>query len=108
MSGNRNAPTFWNNPEEMGRKLAMVLAGVMKGQQNNDFSVTLRGSPEITTEILVEFSRPGLVAVLAPSNAAAALDFSIGSTYAVAGQGKITVHHADGGSDREYGVVLQG
>ena len=109
MSGNQVAPKFWaDRPEEAMRKLANVLDGVMKGQQNNDFSVTLRGTPEVTTAVSVEFSRTGLHAILSPTNAAGALDFSLGTTYAVAGNGSITIHHAAGAADRSYGVILQG
>ncbi len=109
MAGNRNAPAFWaNKPEEHARKISDVLAGVMKGQQNNDFGASLRATPEVTTEILSEFARPGQRAFLSPENSAAALDFSQGTTWAVVETGKIIIHHAAGAAGRNYSALLQG
>ena len=109
MTDHLTAPEYWTGrPEELARKTAQVLNGVMQGQTNNAFAVTLRGTPEVTTDITVEFSRSTQLAAVVPKSAAAAADYALGTTYAVAGNGTITVHHAAGGTNREYGVVLQG
>ncbi len=105
----QTAPEFWaGRPEELARKQAQVLNGVLRGQTNNVFVVTLRGTPEVTTVVTAEFSRSTQVAALVPKSSAAAVDFALGTTYAVAGNGSITINHEPGASDREYGVVLQG
>lgn len=110
MSGHhKTAPLTWaGTVEEHIRLVALTVNDIMKGVTNNTKDVTLRGTPEVTTEVTLEAARVSQMGILVPRNAAAAADLAGGATWASVTKGKVTIHHAAGSSDREYGVIVQG
>lgn len=103
------APTlFRGNIEEHIRKVAEVANQIQKGYGNNAFKVTLDGTPATSTTVQRQSATVDQHANLSPISSAAAADFALGTTYAVTANGSVTIHHAAGSSDREYGVVLAG
>ena len=102
------APEFWTGkPEEQARKTAQVVNQLMQGYGNKAFTVTLDAAAA-TTEIIRTKCTLLQSAFMTPRNSVAAMDFALGTTYAVTSNGKVTIHHAAGVADREYGVVLEG
>ena len=107
MADKPGAPEMWQGrPEEQVRKVAQVANQLQKGYGNNNFKATL--GTGTSTEVVRTNARSDQIAVLAPCNAAAAADFALGTTYAVVENEKVTIHHAAGAADREYGVALFG
>ncbi len=99
---------FRGNIEEHIRKVAQVANQIQKGYGNNAFKVTLDGTPATSTTVNRQSVTVNQHANLSPISAAAATDFALGTTYAVTANGTVTVHHAAGSSDRQYGIVLAG
>lgn len=101
-------PQYWSDEKEQLRKVSQVVNALQKGLGNASFHVELEEAPATQTEVI----KPGLTseqhAWLSPMNAAAALDYATGTTYAVVTEGMVTIHHASGAAGREYGVLLQG
>jgi len=110
MADKPGVPEFWskNRIEEQMRKTAQVVNQMQKGQGNNNYRVTLDVGPALLTEIVVNFAKGDQIAVISPQNPAAALDFALGTTYALVEDRKITIHHAADTSSRVYGVVIHG
>ncbi len=110
MTQKPGVPEYWakDRMDEQVRKIAQVVNQQQKGQGNNSFKQELEVSPAITTEIFVAFAKSNQIAVISPQNTAAALDFALGTTYAVVEEGKITIHHAADSTSRVYGVVING
>ena len=107
MADKPGVPEIWSGKlEEQVRKAAQVANQLQKGYGNNSFKVTL-GTGESTTAVRTN-ARSEQVAFLTPCNAAAATDFALGTTFAVVNNEKVTITHAAGGADRQYGVVLHG
>ena len=50
-AGNRSqsAPEFWHEPKEHSRKIVQALNGVLNGQTNNTFQVTLEAGATSTS-----------------------------------------------------------
>jgi len=107
MADKPGVPEIWQGKlEEQVRKAAQVANQLQKGYGNNSFKVTLTAGT--ITEVVRINARSDQVAFVSPRNAAAAVDFAAGTTFAVANNEKVTITHAAGGADREYGVVLHG
>ena len=99
---------FRGKTEEHLRKIAQVVNQVQTGYGNNAFKVILDGTPSTQTEVIRTRAKVDQHANMSPISSAAALDFALGTTYAVTSDGAVTIHHPAGGSDRQYGVVLAG
>lgn len=109
MADKPEAPTlFRGNPEEHRRKIATVLAQVQSGYGNNAFKVTLDESPATSTTVIRSRATVDQHANMSPISSAAAVDFALGTTYAVTKNGSVTINHQAGSSDRQYGIVLAG
>lgn len=90
------------------RKIAQVANQLLAGYGNNAFKVTLDGDEATSTEVIRTRAKVDQHANMSPISAAAAVDFALGTTYAVTSDGTVTIHHPAGGADRQYGVVLAG
>ena len=109
MADKPTAPELFRGPpEEHMRKIAQVANQVQAGYGNNAFKVTLDETPATSTEVLRNRVRVDQHANMSPISSAAALDFALGTTYAVTSDGAVTIHHPAGSDDRQYGVVLAG
>ena len=109
MALKQRAPeTFAGTTEEHLRRVARVVNSLQDGFGNHAFRVTLDEDPATSTEILRPLVRSEQVANLTPESASAAADMAAGTTWAETETGKVTIHHAAGGADRQYGVVLGG
>jgi hypothetical protein len=87
------------------RKLAQSLNGLLKGQANNYFDVTLVPG-ETETEVRVEYARPGAMASLSAASASAAATAGVWTEVL---HGVIVVHHDNSeATDRRFVVVLVG
>ena len=104
----KNVPDSWGQEGEHRRKLAHALNGVLRGETNNHFTVTL--DPDATsTEVSFEPSRTGATPVLSPLSAAGATAIATGQVYAVASDGKVTIHHDSSSDiDRQVALVILG
>ena len=109
MADKPTAPELFRGPpEEHMRKIAQVANQVQAGYGNNAFKVTLDGDGAIFTEVIRTRTKVDQHANMSPISSAAALDFALGTTYAVTSDGAVTIHHPAGSDDRQYGVVLAG
>ena len=93
-----------DEPEDHLRELSNKVNGLLKGQTNNWYNVTLEADATETT-IEVEYARTGAMAMCVATSAnAAGL-----ACWTVVGEGTITVHHPSGiATDRTVGVLLVG
>ncbi len=88
---------------EHARKIAQTVNGILKGQQNNYYTVTLPAG-EGSIEQLVEYARVGMVGFTAPAGSAA-----VGSSAWVdVQQGKFVLESASSEVDRTFAVLLVG
>jgi N-acetylmuramic acid 6-phosphate (MurNAc-6-P) etherase len=105
----KNVPEFFQGSrEEHARLIAQGVNGLLKGQSNNVYTVTLDPTPATSTSVTVIHARPGQVAQLVAQSAAAAAEVAAGTIYTEVQNGSIVIYHAAGGSDRTFGVVLNG
>ena len=100
-------PRYWSTgrTDEFLRKISETVRGLLDGRSNNVFRVTLS---DTGTETVIDApsAMSDQIANLTPISASAAAQAS--TTYATVTNGKITVTHAEGGSDRQFGIILQG
>jgi hypothetical protein len=99
-------PDFWSDAAEHRRKLAGAVNGLLKGQLNNHYEVTL--TPDETTTELVD---PNITAetgaLLSPLSASAAL--ALANLYSVPTVGSVTFHHdSTSDTDRTFRIFLFG
>lgn len=101
-------PKFWSNQDEFLRKIADSTRGILKGQTNNHFTVTLEAA---VSEVAIpyESARPGLSVIISPSNQQAAVFSRSNNVWCESEVGTVRVRY-DGvpaGSER-YGLVIIG
>jgi len=99
-------PQFWDSPEEMGRLLAQAIRGLLDGETNNTFLVTLDTN---STTTIVSDPRVGIttVALMTPQSATAASE--IASVWVTVANAVLTIHHPSTGiADRLWGVAIFG
>ena len=97
-------PEFWHENSEHVRKIAQSVNGILMGQTNNHFTITLEaGEPSLT----VPFSsaKTGASVLLFPQNAGAS---SLGGVYASASNGQVTVNHALADGGESFSLVIIG
>lgn len=95
-------------PADEMRELAIKINGLLKGQSNNYFLVTMTPGAN-STVIPVEFARVGSYANFSPTSQSAADAIALGFVFTVVTDGQITVNHdADAATDRTLGVTLVG
>jgi hypothetical protein len=102
-----HVPEYWNwkKPEEHLRKCAQAINGLLRGESNNTFVVSLEASAS-ETEIDDERITINTTAILSPRSAAAAAE--MGSIWYAATKGVLTIHHPVGTGDRSLGVAIFG
>ena len=94
--------------KEHRRLMAQALNGLLEGQSNNGFKMTL--TPGGTGTL---YNRIGIAAtsvpVLTPMTASAAQALAAGTVWATVTRGALTIHHGTGiGTDLTFGVALIG
>ena len=101
------APEFWHESREHSRKLAQVINGILDGQTNNHFLVTLDVG---TTETTVPFppARSGASVLLFPQNASAATLARLSDVFASGSDGVVTVSHGTAAGGESYSLVIVG
>lgn len=99
-------PTYWASPDEQMRKTAISLNGLMDGEMNNLFVVTLDANVT-QTQVVDTRIKTYTIAVISPQNALAAADMA--SIWHTAETGILTIHHPLSlAADRVVGVVCYG
>ncbi len=94
--------------EEHLRRTIQALDGLLNGQGNNHFSVTLDPDSTSTTIIALNATFQTVVQ-LSPMSAEAAAAFALGNIYALAKSKEIVIRHPSGpDSDRTFGVLING
>lgn len=98
----------FGQPEEHIRRICQLINGLVEGQGNNHYVVTLTPNAVVTRIIAHKASKLSAVQ-LSPMSAAAAMAMSAGAVYATVEQNEITLNHdSDAATDRIFGVVLNG
>lgn len=101
-------PTFWASPEEMGRKLSNSVRGILRGETNNHFTVTLDAGTDCT-EIRYTSARPGMAIQITAQNQAAAAFQRVNDVWGTSETGLVKVcHDATAAGTETYGVVVVG
>jgi hypothetical protein len=102
----RFVPLFLERADEHRRKLAQAINALLAGKSNNHFTTTLRAN-QITTEVQFTESRAGVVPLLVPLSASAAL--TIANFWTEPQDKKVIIHHdSSAATDRQVGVVIVG
>jgi hypothetical protein len=109
----QTTPEFWSQQDadagEHIRKIAQSVNGILMGQTNNHFTITLEAGVEPLT---VPFSsaKTGASVLLFPQNADAS---ALGGVYATAstdinGNGQVTVNHGSATGGEKFSLVVIG
>ncbi len=99
-------PQFWESPDELYRLLSQGIRGLLDGETNNTFVVTLDTNSTTTT---VTDPRVGIttVALMTPQSATAAGEMT--SVWVTVTEAVLTIHHPSTGiADRVWGVAIFG
>ena len=106
---NRSVPEFWRGkPEEHSRKLAQALNGMLDGQTNNQFTVTLEAG-KTQTEVAFLPSRPEVAVLVTPQNQPAAALMRTTDVYAEADTGKVRIKHdASAVGTEKFSLIVVG
>lgn len=101
-------PESWRNEDEHRRKLAQSVRGLLRGESNNHFTVTLEaGASE--TEIPYQSSRAGVSPVLTPLSEAGSAFLRTKTLWCEAQPGKVVVHHDPSATGEErFSLVIVG
>jgi len=102
-------PRSWiGRSEELSRKLSESIRGVLRGETNNHFVVTLDASSDCT-EVEYSTSRPGLSVLITPQNQDAAEFSRTNNVWGESSNGTVKVcHDATAAGTERYGVVIVG
>ena len=108
-AGNRSqsAPEFWHEPKEHSRKIVQALNGVLNGQTNNTFQVTLEAGATSTSVSFVP-ARDGGSALFFPQNAAAATLARTSDVYASTKSGEVVITHGEAAGGERFSLVICG
>jgi hypothetical protein len=102
----QTVPTAWTDSVEHRRKIADVANGLLQGNSNNHYEVTLR-TVETTTELASEIIGSQTFAYLAALTPGAAAALPL--IWQEVQVGKVILHHdASADADRRFGVLLVG
>jgi len=101
------APEFWHEESEHSRKLAQTINGVLNGQTNNHFQVTMEVG-DAQTKVKFPQAKDGVSVLLFPQNAKAALLSRESDVYASGSGGEVTITHGTAGGGEIYSLVIIG
>jgi hypothetical protein len=104
----QTTPEFWS-PEESDsgehiRKIAQSVNGILMGQTNNHFTITLEFE-ETSTTVPFSSAKTGASVLLFPQNAGAS---ALGGVYATASDGQVTVNHDVAAGGESFSLVVIG
>ncbi len=98
-------PEFWHEGSEHSRKIAQAVNGILNGQTNNTFVVTLE---EGATDSTVRFTpaRAGGSALLFPQNSSAASLARTTDVFATTSTGQVVVTHGAAVGGEQFSLVI--
>ena len=98
-------PEFWHEPGEHSRKIAQAVNGILNGQTNNTFLVTLE---ESTNQSIVQFppARAGGSALLFPQNSSAAALARTTDVFATTTAGQVIITHGAAVGGERFSLVI--
>lgn len=102
-----SAPEFWHESKEHSRKIAQAVNGILNGQTNNAFVVTLESGGTSTTVPFAP-SRSGGSVLLFPQNDAAATLSRTQNVYAETRAGEVLVTHGPAVGGEVFSLVVVG
>ena len=102
-----SAPEFWYEGREHSRKIAQAVNGILNGNTNNTFRVTLEAG---TTSTTVPFppAREGGSVLLFPQGDSAAELVRTTNVYASASSGEVVITHGAATGGELYSLVILG
>ena len=101
-------PLYWQRPDEFFRKLSLSIRGILRGETNNHFTVTLDPGTDCT-EILYPSARPGLSVQITAQNQVAAAFQRANDVWGESTTGMVKVcHDASAAGTERFGVVVVG
>ena len=98
-------PEFWHESGEHSRKIAQAVNGILNGQINNAFSVTLEAAE---SQLTVPFppARSGGSALLFPQNASAAELARTTDVFATTSVGQVVITHGTATGGERFSLVI--
>lgn len=98
-------PEFWHEAGEHSRKIAQAVNGILNGQTNNTFVVTLEAS---ASQLTVQFppARSGGSALLFPQNSSAAELARTTDVYATTSAGQVVITHGTATGGEQFSLVI--
>jgi len=100
-------PESWADAKEHSRKIAQSVRGVMDGQLNNHYSVTLEAGTT-QTDVVYPTARPGVTVLLTPQNQLAASFQRANDVWTTSEIGKVTIHHASAAGGEQFSLAIFG
>ena len=101
------APEFWHEGQEHSRKLAQAVNGILNGQMNNAFTVTLDAG-ETSTTVPFAPAKAGGSALLFPRNNTASELARNTNVFATAELGEVTVSHGTAAGGESFSLLIVG
>ena len=102
-----SAPEFWHDAKEHNRKIAQSVNGILNGQTNNIFVVTLEADTTSTTVQFPPARAGGSVLITAQDSTAATLART-SDIYAVSNSGEVEITHGTASGGETFSVLVAG